>query len=133
VYASTAWSDRNAPEMAIDDRTDTLWASGPASADPLAREWLDLQFMRNQHITKISLISRQDSLDQPSARANFNVYGVDSNGAWTLLGGQGAVPFPVLGIWTITPTTTNNYVRVVIYKSNNDHINFSEVQVYSDN
>jgi hypothetical protein len=132
AYASSSYADNYWPDRATDQRSTTLWAS--AAGDPAPKFTVD--FQRNQRITKVTIVSRQDTVVNDGTRRNFNVYGwsgARGTGTKTPLGAWGATPFPQQGSWTQTLVTPASFQSLTVEKTDGAHFNFSALQIFSDN
>lgn len=125
--ASSSWSGLT-PSMANDERAGTIWSSG--SNDTAA--WWQTDLGQAYPLSKIQLLFRQDSYDQPTTRVNLEVWvsnNADPAQGHAVACAIDAVPYMYKGSYDcVPPAGTWRYVRVV--KTDNQSLVLAEVRAF---
>ncbi len=130
VGATSSYNASFAPEKAVDGNSNSFWASAAGETNS---SW-QVDLVQGYALTKIEIVARQDG-DYGWSRNNFEIR-ASNNGnlssGYTVLGSQGATPYPNLGTWTLNISNTSTFRYVGVFKTAAEGNAFAEVRVFAD-
>lgn len=127
--ASSVWSATYAAGKGNDNAAASLWAAG--ASDTAA--WWQVDLGASFAITRVQLLARQDSIDEPAARVNFEVRGSNSSDGSdaTVLAAHGSVAFAQKGTWTADVSAPGAFRYLRVAKTDTGSFSLAEFRAWS--